>query len=204
MSLTMTEILILFLALMGPTKALLVYAGLTEKMDAAQKRSIAIRTVIVASIVTFLFLLAGGAIIRAIHVQIPAVKISGGIILLIFALSLVLGGSKEGGYDAGRDIATFPLAMPLIASPQGIVILITFAAALQKSAQSLIPLYIALAVTMGVNLLALLFGAKLLKYVPPASLNVVLKLAGILLCAMAVQLMLWGLSDLGLVPVKAV
>ena len=37
---TMTEILILFLALMGPTKPLLVYAGLTEKMDAAQRASI--------------------------------------------------------------------------------------------------------------------------------------------------------------------
>jgi multiple antibiotic resistance protein len=55
---------------------------------------------------------------------------------------------------------------------------------------------------MGVNLVALLFGAKLLKYVPPSALKVVLKISGILLCAMAVQLMLWGFSDLGLVPAK--
>ena len=51
MTLSMTEILVLFLALMGPTKAVLVYASLTEKMETAQKVSVAIRTVIVASIV---------------------------------------------------------------------------------------------------------------------------------------------------------
>jgi multiple antibiotic resistance protein len=199
---TMTEILILFLALMGPTKALLVYTSLTEKMNAAQRASIAIRAVIVASIVNFLFLRAGGAIIHAVHVQIPAVKISGGIILLIFALGLVLGGGRHDEHQEGGDIAIFPLAMPLIASLQGIVILIIFAAAAQKSGLSTQPLYLALAITMGVNLVALLFGAKLLKFVPPAALKVVLTLAGILLWAMAVQLMLWGFSDLGLVPAK--
>jgi multiple antibiotic resistance protein len=199
---TMTEILILFLALMGPTKALLVYAGLTEKMNAGQRASIAIRTVVIASIVTFLFLWAGGSIIKAVHVQIPAVKISGGIILLLFALRLVLGGESHEIYQEGGDIAIFPLAMPLIASPQGIVILITFAAAAKKGGLSTQPLYLALAITMGVNLVALLFGSRLLKFVPPVALKAVLKLAGILLCAMAVQLMLWGFSDLGLVPAR--
>ncbi|MBW2640692.1 MAG: hypothetical protein JRE10_11195 [Deltaproteobacteria bacterium] len=56
---------------------------------------------------------------------------------------------------------------------------------------------------MGVNLIPLLFGAKLLKYVPAAALNVVMKIVGILLCALAVQLMLWGMGDVGLVPTKA-
>ena len=195
----MAEILILFLALMGPTKALLIYAGLTEQMDAAQKASIAIRTVVVASIVTFLFLAFGEAIIKGLHIQIPSLKISGGIILLIFALGLVLGGGGKEDPQAGGDIAIFPLAMPLIASPQGIVILITFAAAARTSDLNIFTLYIALAITMVVNLLALLFGAKLLKYVPPAALQVVLKIAGVMLCALAVELMLWGFTDLGLV-----
>ncbi len=199
MTLTLTEILVLFLALMGPTKALIVYAGLTASLTSAQRRSIAVRTVIVASVVTFLFLWAGGFIIAAIHVQIPALKIAGGIILLLFALGLVLGHGKEGGDDKSNDIAIFPLAMPLIASPQGIVILITFAASMASSGRSTLILYLALAITMGVNLIVLLFGSKLLKYIPEAALQVVLKIAGILLCAMAVELMLWGFGDVGLV-----
>lgn len=199
MTLSMAEVIILFLALMGPTKALLVYAGMTDQMDASQKTAIAIRTVLVASIVTFLFLAFGEELIKALHVQIPSLKISGGIILLVFALGLVLGGGGKEDPQAGGDIAIFPLAMPLIASPQGIVILITFAAAAKTSDLNIFTLYIALAITMVVNLLALLFGAKLLKYAPPAALQVVLKLAGIMLCALAVQLMLWGFTDLGLV-----
>lgn len=199
MTLSMAEVIILFLALMGPTKALLVYAGMTDQMDASQKTAIAIRTVLVASIVTFLFLAFGEELIKALHVQIPSLKISGGIILLVFALGLVLGGGGKEDPQAGGDIAIFPLAMPLIASPQGIVILITFAAAARTSDLNMHQLYIALGITMVVNLLALLFGAKLLKYAPPAALQVVLKLAGIMLCALAVQLMLWGFTDLGLV-----
>jgi len=200
MVLSITEILILFLALMGPTKALIVYAGVTKDMDAAQKRAIALRTVMVASIVTFLFLWAGGAIIAAIHVEIPAVKISGGIILLLFALGLVLGGGKDDHANEGTDPATFPLAMPLIASPQGIVILITFAAAVKENDTSPLILYVALAITMVINLLTLLFGARILKFIPPAALMVTLKVVGVLLTALAVQLILWGMGDLGLVP----
>jgi multiple antibiotic resistance protein len=200
MTLSMTEILVLFLALMGPTKALIMYAGFTATMDAPARRLIAVRTVLVASIVTFLFLSAGEAIIGAIHVGIPALKISGGIILLVFALGLVFGTSREETDDTGNDIATFPLAMPLIASPQGIVILITLAASLQEGGKSTVPLYVALGITMAVNLVALLFGARLLEYVPAAALKVVMTIAGILLCALAVQLMQWGFSDLGLVP----
>lgn len=200
MVLSITEILILFLALMGPTKALIVYAGVTKDMDAAQKRAIALRTVMVASIVTFLFLWAGGAIIAAIHVEIPAVKISGGIILLLFALGLVLGGGKDDHANEGTDPATFPLAMPLIASPQGIVILITFAAAVKENDASPLILYVALAITMVINLLTLLFGARILKFIPPAALMVTLKVVGVLLTALAVQLILWGMGDLGLVP----
>ena len=200
MTLSMTEILVLFLALMGPTKALIVYAGLTAEMDAAEKRSIAIRTVVVASVVTYLFLWAGEPIIQAIHVDLPALKIAGGIILLLFALGLVLGDAHGDGVQEGGDPATFPLAMPLIASPQGIVILITLGATMKEADRSTTPLYVALGITMAVNLVFLLFGAKLLRFVPAAALQVVMKLAGILLSALAVQLMLWGLSDLGLVP----
>ncbi len=200
MTLSTVEILILFLVLMGPTKALIVYAGLTASMEPSQRRKVAIRTVVIASAVTFLFLWAGEAIIASIHVQIPALKIAGGIILLLFALGLVLGDGHDDHADTGHDIAAFPLAMPLIASPQGIVILITFAAAANQRGLSMMPLYLLLGATMVINLVVLLAGSKILKYIPAAALMVMMKIAGVLLTALAVQLILWGMGDLGLVP----
>jgi multiple antibiotic resistance protein len=118
----------------------------------------------------------------------------------LFALGLVLGGGKDDHANEGTDPATFPLAMPLIASPQGIVILITFAAAVKENDTSPLILYVALAITMVINLLTLLFGARILKFIPPAALMVTLKVVGVLLTALAVQLILWGMGDLGLVP----
>jgi len=53
---------------------------------------------------------------------------------------------------------------------------------------------------MVINLLTLLFGARILKFIPPAALMVTLKVVGVLLTALAVQLILWGMGDLGLVP----
>jgi len=200
MTMSAAEILILFLVLMGPTKALVVYAGLTASMEPPQRRNVAIRTVVIASVVTFLFLWAGQAIIASIHVQIPALKIAGGIILLLFALSLVFGNGHDDHPEAGNDIAAFPLAMPLIASPQGIVILITFAAAAENRGLGVGMLYLLLGATMAINLVVLLAGSRILKYVPAAALVVLMKIAGVLLSALAVQLMLWGLGDLGLVP----
>ncbi len=200
MSMSAAEILILFLVLMGPTKALVVYAGLTSSMSVGERRNVAIRTVLIASVVTFLFLWAGQRIIDSLHVQIPALKIAGGIILLVFALGLVFGGEHDDHAETGQDIAAFPLAMPLIASPQGIVILITFAAAAEDRGLALAPLYLLLGVTMAINLVVLLVGSRILKYIPPAALIVLMKIAGVLLAALAVQLMLWGLGDLGLVP----
>ncbi len=200
MTISTTEILILFLSLMGPTKALIVFAGLSASLPAADQRRMAVKTVIVASIVTYLFLWVGDAIIAAIHVQIPALKVAGGIILLLFALGLVLGtGHKDEAESGAGDPAVFPLAMPLIASPQGIVILITFAATFEEQGRSPAVLYVALGITMAVNLVSLLFGTKILKHVPPAALQVVMKLAGILLTALAVQLVFWGLLDIGVI-----
>ena len=204
MALSLSEILVLFLVLMGPTKALIIYAGLTAQMDAAQKRSVAVRAVLIASFVTFLFLWGGQAIISSIHVQIPALKMAGGLILLLFGLHLVLGSDHADDDSKGQDIAAFPLAMPLLASPQGIVILITFAAAFEAEGRSPLPLYAMLGVTMLVNLVFLLLGSRLLKFIPQAALVVAMKVAGVLLTALAIQLILWGLGDLGLLPQVAV
>lgn len=201
---TKAEILILFLVLMGPTKALIVYAGLTTSMTAGERRNVAIRAVLVAAVVAFVFLWAGQAIIDSIHVQIPALKIAGGIILLHFALSLVVGGNHESYQETSNDIAVFPLAMPLIASPQGIVVLITFSAAAEERGLPVAPLYMLLGVTMVINLTVLLAGSSILRFIPKAALIVLMKIAGVLLSALAVQLVLWGLGDLGLVaPMSA-
>jgi multiple antibiotic resistance protein len=196
MHISWVDILVLFLVTMGPTKAVVIYAGLTAKLSPAERRKVAIKAVGVATIVTLLFLWGGKGIIDAIHVTIPALKMAGGVILGLFALGLVLGGSHKEESEGG-DIAVFPLALPLMASPQGIVILITFATTTQDDPATNRLLYVLLAVTMAVNLIFLLLADKILKFISPSALMVVMKIAGVLLTALAIQLIFWGLQDIG-------
>lgn len=201
MTLSWVDTLIIFLALMGPTKAFILFGGLTEGMDSAARRKVAIKAVVTASAITFLFLWAGKPIIDAIHVSIPALKIAGGIILGMFAVDLVLGGAHKEEGPSGTDVAIFPLALPLMATPQGIVILITFATAFEAEGRSPMLLYILLGATMLVNLIFLLLADRILKYLSPSVLVVLMKLAGVLLTALAVQLVMWGLFDLKVISV---
>ncbi len=65
--------------------------------------------------------------------RLPALKIAGGLILLLFALHMVLGEEKKGDAEVANpstDIAVYPLAMPLMATPQGIVAIVTIVAAM--------------------------------------------------------------------------
>ena len=73
-----------------------------------------------ATVILLVFALLGPRIIGFFHVSVPALELAGGAILFVFALNIVLGESgHHDSEDDGADIAIYPMAMPLIASPQG-------------------------------------------------------------------------------------
>lgn len=120
MDLGLADIFIILLVTIGPLKATLVYATLTQDTDAAFKREVAIKTVFTAAIVIALFILAGEYILGIFHISLAALKIAGGLILLLFALGMVMGEDKKP--EAAKEkpspgIAIYPLAMPLMATP---------------------------------------------------------------------------------------
>lgn len=124
------DIFVILLITIGPLKATIIYAKLTGKADAAFKRQVAFKTVTVAAIVCLVF--AGHWLLGVSHVSLPALKIAGGLILLLFALDMVMGSEKkaeDGDALPSADIAIYPLAMPLMATPQGLVAITTVVAA---------------------------------------------------------------------------
>ncbi|MCD4736812.1 MAG: hypothetical protein K8R53_12270, partial [Bacteroidales bacterium] len=124
----------------------------------------------------------------------------GGLILLLFALEMVMGSkSKEDnttGKEPSVDIAVFPLAMPLMATPQGLVAIITVTAAIPGTQDTLLIMGAILAV-MAINFIFLLGAHRILGLIGPSALKVVGGIVGLLLVALAIQLMIWGLTDLG-------
>jgi multiple antibiotic resistance protein len=198
------EIFVLLLVTIGPVKASLVYIGLTKSADADLKRAIAIRTVSISAVVCVIFALVGAGILSGLKVSVQALLIAGGAILFMYSIKLVLGNEKEAASDSpppapSIDVAAFPLAVPLMASPPGLVTIVAIEATLQGIEEA--PIFIALILgVMAINLVVLLAADRIFAKIPPAILEIVLRIVGLFLCALAVQLIIFGFDGLGLIP----
>lgn len=196
------DMLAILLITIGPLKSAVVFATLTAKADAAFRRQVAFKTVMTAAIVIILFIVAGEFILKVFHITLPALKIAGGLILLMFALHMVLGEEKHDETEdvqPNANIAVFPLAMPLMATPQGIVAIVTLSAG-AGSIMGVVTLLVLALIVLAINLVVLLLADKIVKSVGPAALLITGKVVGILLAGLAVQLMISSGMDLGVIP----
>jgi multiple antibiotic resistance protein len=195
------DIFTILLITIGPLKGMIVFAALTTRSDAAFRRKVAMRAVATATGVVLLFIVAGELMLQIFHVTLPALKIAGGIILLLVALHMVMGNMADEGKDTGTagepslGIAVYPIAMPMLATPQGIVAIVALTAA-ATPAQLVLIVVFSLAI-MAFNLIVLLAAGRIVRVIGESGVQIMAKIAGILLAALAVQLMLLALQDLG-------
>lgn len=192
-----------FLALfigMGPIKVLLVYISMTENMEKDVRRQVARRTVTVAAAVGLgLFIL--GAFLQAIlHFSIGALTIFGGLILLILALNMVIGGGKSSNGGHGdtdpMSIAVSPLAIPLTLNPVGIVILMVASVQVNDIGNAFIIIAM-IAVIALIDLVVLNSADRIAKHLSHATVELLERVLGILLGALAVELIITGINATG-------
>ncbi|WP_373031061.1 MarC family protein [Sulfurovum sp.] len=204
------ESFVLLFATTNAMKAAIVSLAMTKGADAALKRAIAFRAVLITTVVCILFALAGAAILSGLKITVEAFLIAGGAILFVFALNMVISEEKETSADAplptpSMDIAAFPMAVPLMASPQGLVAIVAIEATLHQGmtieAITEVGILVGLIlIIMAINLGILLGAERIFAKISPAFLKVVMRIVGLLLCALAVQLMISGFDGLGLIP----
>ena len=190
---------------MGPIKVLLVYIASTKDLDKATRRRVARRIVVVAGSVAVGLFILGSAVQSILHFSIGALNIIGGLILLILALKMVMGGgAKPGG--AGEEVdpmsmAVSPLAIPLTLNPVGVVSLVV-ASAEVKDLPSSIAVVVLIAVVMLINFGVLFASDKVAPYLSEATVELLEVVLGIFLGALAIQLMVNGLAELGIVTLS--
>ena len=188
---------------MGPIKVLLIYIAKTQKMDLEVRRQVARRTVIVAASVGVGLFILGAIIQQLLHFSIGALNIIGGLILLLLALNMVMGGrskSAESDEEAlnPMSLAVSPLAIPLTLNPVGIVTLVV-ASSEVKDLPSSIAVVVMIAIIAVIDL-GILYGSNFVaKYLSEAMIELFEVILGIFLGALAIQLMLNGLADLGII-----
>jgi len=187
---------------MGPIKVLLIFIAMTEGMDKGVRRKMAKRTAMIAGIVALgLFLL--GAILQSIlHFSIGSLTIFGGLILLILALGMVVGGggsSPEGKRDKDpMSLAVSPLAIPLTLNPVGIVILVVASVEVQDLATAALIIGMILVIAL-IDLGVLYSADRISKYLSHATVELLERVLGIFLGALAIELIVVGLATLGII-----
>lgn len=165
-------------------------------------RAFAIRAVLTAAAVLLVFLVGGQFLLEALGLRLGTFQISGGIVLFLFALSMIFGESKpdqEIEEAASEDLsgAVFPLAIPSIASPGAMLAVVILTDNHGTSiAQQAITAGLLLVVLL-FTLLALLLAGGILRLIGTGGASVVSRVMGMILATVAVDSVLVGLETMG-------
>jgi multiple antibiotic resistance protein len=189
---------IFFFAVIDPIGTVPVFIAMTRADDEKFKRKVAFKAVGVSVIVLLFFVVAGEQLLNAIEIPLSAFQIAGGIILLLFALSMIFGESKpETEIKSVRDsteTAIFPLAIPSIASPGAMLGAVLMTRNEEFTwVEQLITSSMMLAV-LGVVLVLLLLATQVHKLIGDSGASIISRIMGLILSSVAVTNILGGIS----------
>ena len=206
LSLSLWSAFVTLFVTIGPIETAAVFASLTTGVHRSRRTSLAARSVSIAGAMLLLFALGGNLLLGLLHVTLPAFQIAGGILLFLQALTLTfaspgLSSISEGEHrEAERpgDIAVLPLAFPMIAGPGSLSAVVLLMSGLEHWSDELAVLII-LAVCLALTFVAMLLADLLQRWLGQTGSDVVGRISGILLAALAVQFVFDGLRQSGLV-----
>lgn len=203
-----SDILIILLITAGATKAAAYFAANAAHLTLAERRQVAIQSVGTQAIVLSIFVFRGPNILELFHVSVDALEVAGGLILLLFAIGLVLGEDHSADENAPKPttaMATYPLAVPLLASPQAIVAITIFSTTSGFGNRG--PIWLALGAILALNLVVMLavaqfVGGKASGRTSGGGSAILLRVVALLLAALAIEIIALGLRGYGIIPEK--
>jgi multiple antibiotic resistance protein len=173
-----------------PLGSVPLYLSVTKAMPAKARRSTAIRATIIAFVLLAAFLYFGEILLGVMRIELPSFQIAGGIILFLFALTMVFEKSSlhDEPAEKGLDVAVFPLAMPSIATPGALlsVVLLT-----ENHTHNLMNQTITCALmglVLALTLILMLLGDRILRLIGKSGANIMSRVMGMILSAVAVQM----------------
>lgn len=196
---------ILFM-LLGPIKLIASFGGLTRGADLKFKRGVAIRAVVIAAALCVFVALAGELLLGKYRISIDALRIAGGLVLLIAALEIIFAKphspSPSTGTPSPLQLAASPVAVPGIVPPAGVAAILIFMMLAPQYPGMGQAVAISLSIVMVLNLLVMFFIDWVLK---TPGLGIVLTVLGSVLVFMqlglAIQMVLSALEHLGVLKV---
>lgn len=194
----LTTIFFVF-AVIDPLGSIPVYLEATKEFDLDHKKKIAVRASVIAFFILLFFIVIGQLILEGMNVSLDAFQISGGVILFLFALTMIFGDGKpaieKNRITDYKHVTVFPIAIPSIASPGAIMAVVLMTnnhvyTIQQQTITTVIVLFV-----IGLTSLILLMANHLQKIIGDYGITVLSKIMGLILASYAVQSILSGISN---------
>jgi multiple antibiotic resistance protein len=192
-----------FLVIIDPPGCAPIFASLTHGASAAQRRSMAIRSSIIAWVILLFFALLGKPMLQALGISLASFRIAGGIMLFVLALDMVFERRTERREKRAEeiqktpeveDISVFPMAIPMIAGPGSIASAMLWVSRADTRAEVAVVLA-AITVVMAMTLLTLLAAGPLMRMIGEKVEAMITRILGVILAALATQFIVDGLKQ---------
>ncbi|WP_018148992.1 MarC family protein [Henriciella marina] len=201
---TLVEQFILLWVVIDPIGTIPVFIAVAAGVAAADRWKIALKATIAATAVLLLFLVGGQFLINALGISLPAFQIAGGIVLLLFALTMIFGDSKpeseaqqwSAEEDGHSSVAIFPLAMPSLASPGAILAVVVLTDNNRFSIQEQAMTGGLMLAVMACAFVLMLAATPILRIIKMAGAALVSRIMGMILAAVAVNTVILAVIEL--------
>lgn len=193
---------IVLLVVVDPIGLAPMFAALTHGGTHEYRRRMALRGTFIAGMILLVFVLGGAELLRALGIGMPAFQIAGGILLFLVAVDMVFvrqSGIRSTTQREQReaelktDISVFPLAFPLIAGPGALTTVLLMSGKYADQIQGALVVLVVVFAVLLLTLASLMQATRIMRLMGETGANVVTRVLGVILTALAVQYVLDGL-----------
>lgn len=192
---------VLFVVL-DPVGVAPIFAALTHGNTDSYRRQMAIKGTVLSAGILILFAFLGHFLLNALGITLDAFRVAGGLFLLLLSIDMVFarqsglrGTTKQENQEAEHkeDISVFPLSIPLIAGPGAITTMMLLMGETEQQPVWIISLMAVLLCELLIIFVTLLMSWRIIKFMGETGSNVISRVLGILLAALAIQYMIDGI-----------
>ncbi|HYQ74440.1 MarC family protein [Cellulomonas sp.] len=186
----LSEVFITLFVIMDPPGTVPIFLGLTGAMTRQQRNRAARQAILVAFGVVLAFAVFGQSLLSYMHISLPALQASGGLLLLLVAMELLTGKSEEPQPSGNSkvNVALVPLGTPLLAGPGAIVAVMVFVQQSDGTLADWVAIAVGIVLVHVCLWLAMRFAGVIHRLLGDSGTTLVTRIAGLLLAAIAVQL----------------
>jgi multiple antibiotic resistance protein len=193
---TYFEAFVILLVVINPVAVVPIFLALTKSLDAAEGRRIAFRASIIAAVILIAFGFGGERLLDALGIALPSLRIAGGALLFLIAVNMLMGQADADGPSdtpSHHNVAVFPLAIPLIAGPGAITTVMLLKSEF-PAAKDLAVIALLLVAVVAITCVSLLSARFLMRILGETGTDVLTRIFGIILAALAVEFLVVGIK----------